>query len=196
MIIKTFCGGYDNNFAYLVIEGKECALIDPAVPAEEVLNYIKENGLELKFVIVMHSHYDHTIELDKYREKGIDLMGNKQLKIKLNKKIDDGDLLNLGAITMKVIYTPGHTPDGICILIENNLFTSDTLFVEGCGRTDLEGGDTELLWESLERLQQLSNDTIIYPGHDYGPTKTSTIGQEKENNRYFMKTKAEFLEYR
>ncbi len=188
MIIKTFQGGYDNNFAYLIIAGKECALIDPAVPAEEVLNYVQENGLELKFVVIMHSHFDHTIDLDKY---GVPLYGHRLLK--LDKKLEDGDVLELGVLQLKVIHTPGHIQDAICILVENNLFTSDTLFVGGCGRTDLEGGDTELLWESLQKLQNLPDETIIYPGHDYGKTKTSTIGEEKNSNRFFNKSKEEFL---
>ena len=193
MQIKTFQGGYDNNFAYLVIEGKECILIDPSVPADAVLDYVKENDLELKFVIVMHSHFDHTVDLDKY---GVELYGHSALKIKIDKKISEDDMLKLGELQMKVIHTPGHTPDAICILIKDKLFTSDTLFVEGCGRTDLEGGDTALLWESLQKLQALPNETIVYPGHDYGSTKTSTIGREKMNNRFFNKVKEEFFDAR
>ena len=193
MQIKKFQGGYDSNFAYLIIEGKECALIDPSVPSNEVLDYINENNLQLKFVVVMHGHFDHTVELQKY---GCESYGHSLLKIKINNNIEDGDILSLSSLRFKVIYTPGHTQDAICILIENNLFTSDTLFVEGCGRTDLEGGNTEQLWESLEKLKQLPDNTIIYPGHDYGSTKTSTIGKEKENNRFFNKTKEEFLAIR
>ncbi|HLC88619.1 MAG TPA: MBL fold metallo-hydrolase [Candidatus Nanoarchaeia archaeon] len=185
MHIKTFCGGYDHNFAYLAIEGKEGALIDPAVLAEEVLDYAKENGLELKFIVVMHSHFDHTVDLDRYKEKGILLYGHKSLKIKLDERIDDGDLLKLGTKQMKVIHTPGHTPDAICLLLDNNLFTSDTLFVGGCGRTDLAGGNPGQLRQSLNKLKLLPENTVIYPGHDYGETRTSTIGKEKQSNIYF-----------
>tara|TARA_Y100000310_G_C20470730_1_gene709895 strand:- start:4 stop:537 length:534 start_codon:yes stop_codon:yes gene_type:complete len=177
MKIKTFQGGYDSNFAYLIIEGKECVLIDPSVPALEVLDYVKENGLTLKFIVVMHSHFDHTVDLDKY---GVPKYGHPLLK--LDQEVKDGEILEFG---MKIIYTPGHTPDAICILIDNKLFTSDTLFVEGCGRTDLEGGNKEQLMESLQKLKQLPDETEVYPGHDYGSIPVSTIKREKENNPHF-----------
>ncbi|MBU0460708.1 MAG: MBL fold metallo-hydrolase [Nanoarchaeota archaeon] len=185
MIIKTFQGGYDNNFAYLIIENNQCALLDPAVPAETILNYIQENNLTLKFIVIMHSHFDHTVDLDKYRKQGILLYGHPSTKIEIDQKIEDKDILELGSLKLKVIHTPGHTPDAICILIDNKLFTSDTLFVECCGRTDLEGGDANQLKQSLNKLKQLPDDTMIYPGHDYGSTKTSTIGKEKHNNPHF-----------
>ena len=185
MQIKTFCGVYDHNFSYLIIEGKECALIDPAVPAVEILNYVNENGLRLKFIVIMHSHFDHLVDLLKYRKEGISWYGHQDLKIKVDKTIEDGNLIYLGKIQMKVMHTPGHTPDAICLLLDNHLFTSDTLFVGGCGRTDLPGGNSDQLKRSLNRLQQLSDSVIIYPGHDYGSTKTSTIKKEKQNNPYF-----------
>ena len=185
MEIITFCGGYDHNFAYLIIDRKECVLIDPSVLADEILDYVTENGLELKFVVVMHSHFDHIVDLEKYKEKGIKIYGYKLLRIRVDKKIDDGDLLKLEKVQMKVIHTPGHTPDAICLLIENNLFTSDTLFVGCCGRTDLAGGNPGQLKTSLNKLKLLPVDTVIYPGHDYGETKTSTLRIEKQNNIYF-----------
>lgn len=128
----------------------------------------------------MHSHFDHVVDLDRYREKGILLYGHKLLNIKTDKKINDGDWLKLGLVQMKIIHTPGHAPDAICLLIDNHLFTSDTLFVGGCGRTDLEDGSPEQLKRSLSKLKRLPENTIIYPGHDYGETKTSTIGKEKK----------------
>jgi len=185
MQIKTFLGGYDNNFAYLIIDGKECALIDPSVLADEILDYVAENGLGLKFVVVMHSHFDHIVDLERYRERSIQLYGHKLLKIRIDKKIDDGDVLKLVTIQMKVIHTPGHTPDAICLLIEDKLFTSDTLFVGGCGRTDLAGGNPGQLKASLNKLKLLPENTVIYPGHDYGETKTSTLRIEKQNNPFF-----------
>ncbi len=191
MDIITFCGGYDNNFAYLVIDGKEGALIDPSVLADEILEYVDENGLELKFIVVMHSHFDHIVDLDRYREKGIKIYGHKLLKMKLDQKMDEGDLIELGRVQMKVRHTPGHTPEAICLSIEGdknatpNLFTSDTLFVGCCGRTDLTGGNPGQLRISLNKLKLLPENTVIYPGHDYGETKTSTIGNEKRNNPYF-----------
>ncbi len=96
--------------------------------------------------------------------------------------LKDDKTLQLGEITFDVIHTPGHTPGGICLHVQGNLFTGDTLFVGDSGRTDLPGGDRPTLGKSIRRLMQLPDDTIIWPGHDYGPTPTSTIGWEKRNN--------------
>jgi glyoxylase-like metal-dependent hydrolase (beta-lactamase superfamily II) len=90
--------------------------------------------------------------------------------------------LQVGAITFKVIHTPGHTPGGICLYAEGNLFTGDTLFVGDSGRTDLKGGHRPTLGASIRRLMTLPDDTVVWPGHDYGPSPSSTIGWEKRHN--------------
>jgi glyoxylase-like metal-dependent hydrolase (beta-lactamase superfamily II) len=98
---------------------------------------------------------------------------------------------------VKVIHTPGHTRDSVCFLVEKKLFTGDTLFVGECGRTDMPGSDAGALFESLfTRLMKLPDDTEVYPGHDYGPRPTSTIGAEKKNNYTLQpRTKEEFIEF-
>ena len=196
MQIKTFKGGYDDNFTYVIYNDKECIIIDPAVKAKEVLTFIEENNLQAKFVVVMHSHFDHIVELDKYREKGIPIYAHESNKIDCDKKLKDNDVLNFLGVNIKVLHTPGHIYDAICLLINNWLFTSDTLFVEGCGRVDLQGSDPELMVKTLERLKTLPDETKVFPGHDYGSTETSTIGREKKNNKFLLMNHDEFIRVR
>jgi glyoxylase-like metal-dependent hydrolase (beta-lactamase superfamily II) len=98
---------------------------------------------------------------------------------------DSGDRIQLGEIEVETIHTPGHTPGSQCFLLGNRLVAGDTLFVRGCGRVDLPGGDPEQMYFSLtQRLARLPDDTVLYPGHDYGPAPTSTLGEEREANLY------------
>jgi glyoxylase-like metal-dependent hydrolase (beta-lactamase superfamily II) len=96
--------------------------------------------------------------------------------------LSDGDTLEVGRIVFQVVHTPGHTPGGICLSAEGQLFTGDTLFVGDSGRTDLPGGDRPTLAASIRRLMTLPENTVVWPGHDYGPTPSSTLGWEKRHN--------------
>jgi len=112
-------------------------------------------------------------------------------------RVKDGDTISIGEIKGKIIHTPGHTPGGMCILFDTKLITGDSLFVEGCGRVDFEGGNVDQMWESLQKLKALDETIEVYPGHDYGSIKHSTIKHEKEHNRFMLcKTKEEFLKKR
>jgi hydroxyacylglutathione hydrolase len=193
MKIKTFLGGYDHNFTYVVYNESKCCVIDPAISAQEVLSFVKENGLEVAFVVFLHSHFDHIVDLDKYRSAGIPIYGHESTKIVVDKGLKEGGTIGFGDVKFDVLHTPGHCFDCLCLKLGDKLFTSDTLFVEGCGRVDLEGSEPEKMVETLERLKNLPDNTIFYPGHDYGSTETSTIGREKENNRFFRMNKEEFL---
>jgi glyoxylase-like metal-dependent hydrolase (beta-lactamase superfamily II) len=100
-------------------------------------------------------------------------------------KLQDGNVLEVGTLEIRVIHTPGHTPGSVCFLVNGNLFTGDTLFVGAVGRTDLTGASLDTLLDSLERkLLPLPPETIVWPGHDYGETPTSTIGREMKENPY------------
>lgn len=196
MEIKTFKGGYDNNFTYIIHNNKKAAIIDPAVPAQEIFDYVKDKELEIQFVVIMHSHFDHLVDLEKYRKLAIPIYGHESSKVMLDKKLKDNEIISFDNFKFRVLHVPGHRYDCLCLLIENNLFTSDTLFVEGCGRVDLPGSEPEVMFETLERLKQLPDNTTIYPGHDYGSTATSTLGKEKKNNRFLKMDKEEFLKDR
>jgi len=117
--------------------------------------------------------------------------GNKDISV------DDGDILKLGTTSIKAIYTPGHTQDGICLLVDGKLLTGDTLFVGECGRTDLAGSSVEDMYHSLlGKLLQLDDSIEVYPGHDYGATPSSTIGIERRTNYTLEKrTLEEFFEF-
>jgi glyoxylase-like metal-dependent hydrolase (beta-lactamase superfamily II) len=188
MIIKQLEIGYMDNFCYIVgcEKTRKALVIDPGRDVDLIVSVAEKQGLEIETIVNTHTHGDHTA-------------GNAELKSLTGSKIiihaldaagyhtadvllKDEKTLQLGEITFDIIHTPGHTPGGICLYAQGNLFTGDTLFVGDSGRTDLPGGDRPTLGESIRRLTQLPDDTIIWPGHDYGPTPTSTIGWEKRHN--------------
>ncbi len=196
MNIKSFKGGYDNNFTYVIDNGDECFILDPAIPFEDIIDYIKKNGFVLKFVVFLHSHFDHILDLDRYREKGIPIYGHESTPIGVQKKLKDNDVIGIKEVNLKVLHTPGHKFDAICLYGDGKLFTSDTLFVEGCGRVDLPGAEPGKMVDTLEKLRNLPDETVVYPGHDYGSTETSTIGREKQHNRFFKMSKETFMDER
>jgi glyoxylase-like metal-dependent hydrolase (beta-lactamase superfamily II) len=188
MIIKQLEIGYMDNFCYIVgcEKTRKALVIDPGRDVDQIVSAAEKQGLEIETIVNTHAHGDHTA-------------GNEELKSLTGAKIiihaldaagypaadvllEDEKTLQLGEITFDVIHTPGHTPGGICLHAQGNLFTGDTLFVGDSGRTDLPGGDRPTLGESIRRLTQLPDDTIIWPGHDYGPSPTSTIAWEKRHN--------------
>ncbi len=188
MIIKQIATGYMDNFSYIVgCENTRQALaVDPGPDVDRIVSVAEKESLEIVTIVNTHGHGDHTA-------------GNAKLKARTGAQIIihelDGDRypdadvrltdeksLQLGEITFDVIHTPGHTPGGICLHAAGNLFTGDTLFVGDSGRTDLAGGNRPILGKSICRLMKLPDHTVVWPGHDYGPTPSSTIGWEKRNN--------------
>jgi len=188
MIIDQLAVGYMDNFCYIVgcNKSRKALVVDPGHGVDQIVATADKRGLVIETIVNTHAHGDHTA-------------GNAELKSRTGAKIiihaldaagyptadvllKDEQSLQLGDITFDVIHTPGHTPGGICLYGQGNLFTGDTLFVGDSGRTDLPGGHRPTLGKSIRRLMQLPDDTIIWPGHDYGPTPTSTIGWEKRNN--------------
>jgi hydroxyacylglutathione hydrolase len=188
MIIKQIEVGYLDNFSYLIgcKRSRQALIIDPGPDAQKLVDMAVQENLEIKMIVNTHGHDDHTV-------------GNHQLKALTDAKIiihgkdadrypsadlflKDENQIRLGELVFDVIHTPGHTPGGICLYALGNLFTGDTLFVGDSGRTDLPGGDRPTLGASIRKLMQLPDETIVWPGHNYGPTSTSTIGWEKRNN--------------
>ncbi len=144
----------------------------------------------------MHSHGDHIVELEVYRENNVPLLAHSSMKVKVNQVLEEGDTVKVGKISFSVMHTPGHRFDCICLYREGHLFTSDTLFVHGVGRVDFEGSDPEVMLETLDRLKSLPDNTVVYPGHDYGPTPRSTIGEEKVKNHFLSMSREEFMRNR
>jgi hydroxyacylglutathione hydrolase len=192
---------HGDNFSYIIADEatKEAAVVDSSFNASEIIKILKANNLQLKYVINTHGHSDHTAgdtELRSlFRAK---LVAYKQQKADLDVPVEDGAVLCIGSIPIKVIYTPGHTQDSICLLVGNGkLLTGDTLFVGECGRTDLPGGNSKRMYESLfNKIAKLSDDVEVYPGHDYGNSPSSTIGEEKRLN-YTLQPRSlkQFIEF-
>jgi len=192
---------HGDNFSYVIGDEstKEAAVVDPSYNADEVAKTIKNLQLTLKYIINTHGHTDHTAGNTELQQAyGAKIVAHKQSRTNPDLKIDDGDVLKVGAIHIKVIYTPGHTVDSVCLLVnDEKLLTVDTLFVGECGRTDLPGGDAKSMYESLfKKLLKLNDGVEIYPGHDYGSTPSSTIAAEKRSN-YTLKPRSlkEFIEF-
>ena len=169
-IERLIVGRLETN-CYLVISDKELAVIDPGDEIKKVLAAIRKENITPKFIINTHYHFDHTyysLEIKK-------IIGGKVLfhraeqdyiDFKADQLLDDGDKVKIGKIILKVIYTPGHTSGSICLLGDNFIFTGDTLFENGCGRTDLPGGSDKAMQKSLKKLAKIIKlGMVIYPGH-------------------------------
>lgn len=178
---------HGDNFIYLIADEAthEAAVVDSSYNAGEINRLLKAENLTLKYIINTHGHSDHTAGNQELRAAyNAKIAAYKSSKADVNLKLDEGDTLSVGSIHMKVIYTPGHTPDSICLLVNSKkVLTGDTLFVGECGRTDLPGGNSRSMYDSLfNKLLKLSDDVEVYPGHDYGKTPCSTIGEERRSN--------------
>lgn len=195
-------------FCYLVYDESsgEGIMIDPAGDELRLIRLIQEHGVKLRYIVNTHGHPDHT-EANEALKKATgaqvvmhalddEYFQRPEVKVMVGSmgfetappadvRVQDGDELSFGNITMKFLHTPGHTPGACCILIGGNLFTGDTLFVGAVGRTDLPGGSFEQLIQSLkEKILPLPPDTIVWPGHDYGDQPRSTVQHEAETNPY------------
>jgi hydroxyacylglutathione hydrolase len=192
---------HSDNFSYIIADKatREAAVVDSSFNAGELIRVLKAENLALKYVINTHGHSDHTAGnselLTVFNAKTV---AHKLSRINADVKVDDGDTINVGNVTIKVIYTPGHTPDGICLLVDNTkLLTGDTLFIGECGRTDLPGGNSRSLYDSLfNKLLKLDDAVEVYPGHDYGPKPYSTIGEQRRTNYVLQpRSLAEFIAF-
>ena len=208
MDIEQMKVGYMDVFCYIVScpVKKEALVIDPAGNEEDIVERINQNGLILKYIVNTHGHADHTCGNAKMKDlTGAEIIMHeeddklfnspegqimaRQMGFALSPHADifvkDGDEISAGDVTLKVIHTPGHSPGGICLLGDGNLFTGDTLFVGAIGRTDLPGASYEDFMDSINRkLMTLPEETIVWPGHDYGDRPSSTIGIEKWSNPF------------
>jgi hydroxyacylglutathione hydrolase len=191
---------HSDNFTYIIAdeETREAAVVDSSYNADEIIRTIKTQKLQLKYIINTHRHSDHTAGNTELQSIfGAKIVAHKQSKMHSDLSVDENEILTVGKISVKIIYTPGHTDDSICLLVDDQkLFTGDTLFVGECGRTDFPGGNTKNMYESLNRLQKLNDNIEVYPGHDYGLKPSSTIGAEKKSN-YTLQPRSlkEFIEF-
>ena len=208
MIIKQIMLGEDQVFCYILAceRSGKAIIIDPCGEEDKLLAIIRELQLQPVYIVNTHCHPDHTCgnAITKeatgaeivMHEADIALLADPDAAEYFNRHgfapspaadipVGDGDILNFGDCQAEIIHTPGHSPGSICLYTDGNLFTGDSLFVGAAGRVDVPGGDFNTLIESLSnKLATLPDETVIWPGHDYGESKTSTIGREKQENPY------------
>ncbi len=178
---------HGDNFSYIIADEntKEAAVVDSSYNANAIIDLLKNKKFNLKYVINTHGHSDHTAGnhelISVFAAK---IVAYKSSKANFDVAVVDGEVLTVGDVSVKIIYTPGHTADSMCLLVNNTkLLTGDTLFVGECGRTDFPGGNSRSMYDSLfNKLSKLDDNIEIYPGHDYGITPSSTIGEEKKTN--------------
>ena len=205
--IKTFDVGPMANIIYIITDNKskESAIIDPAWDMSEVYKYIGENNLILKKILLTHSHHDHINAIDEILiSHDLEIHINKKEKVFWKKEYDSfvinhgGDTIKLGETEIRSLHTPGHTPGSTCYHIGDDLIAGDTLFVFGCGRCDLHGGNPEEMFNTLKDIKMsLDPKTIILPGHNYSIKRESTLQEEIQGNP-FMKFNNlnKFIDYR
>jgi hydroxyacylglutathione hydrolase len=198
MIFYQIEAGGDRNFAYLIAdaEGGKAALFDPPPDPARYAALVAKHRLEVTFIIVTHGHGDHTSGVRRTRQAtGARVVAHAMNPVGADLRVDDGDTLALGALTLRFIHTPGHTDDSICVLAGDKLITGDTLFVGKVGGTDFGEGARKEYGSLHEKLMMLEDDVEIYPGHNYGVAPSSTIGHERRTNPFLLRDSFEsFLE--
>ena len=188
MIFKQLFDTKSSTYTYLISSGKgrEALIIDPV--KENVGDYIKLlNELDLKLVKVIdtHIHADHVTGASKLKDitKCSTIMGAHSPAETVEIKVKDDEYINLDNLKIRAMYTPGHTSDSYSFLMDNYLFSGDTLLINGTGRTDFQNGSSKDAYNSIfNRLLKLPEETFLYPAHDYKGQKVSTIGKERKNN--------------
>ena len=185
------------NFSYILEdeETEEAIIIDPSWDLENIEQAINRNDLKIKYIVNTHHHFDHTLGNEAMAKlTGAKIIQHEASELKHDLTVTDGDKITFGDSELSIIHTPGHSKDGICLVGDGKIFSGDTLFVGNCGRVDLPGGSSKELYRSLfEIISNLDDNLVLYPGHNYGPTPTSTLGKEKATNFVMQKrTEQEF----
>lgn len=196
------------NFSYLIGDrhSGEAMMVDPAYDVGGLLDLLDGDGMRCAGVLATHFHPDHVGgSLMGYRIEGVtDVLERVQVAVHVQKaeapwvqratgigaadlvEHDSGDVVSVGAIDIELVHTPGHTPGSQCFFVDGRLVSGDTLFLDGCGRTDLPGGDPEQMYESLTtRLARFGDDTVLFPGHLYSPEPWATMGETRNRNYVF-----------
>jgi glyoxylase-like metal-dependent hydrolase (beta-lactamase superfamily II) len=205
------------NFVYAIgdRETGEAVLVDPAYAVDDLVDVVEADGMRVTGVLATHYHPDHvggsmmghTIEgvaalLDRC-QCPVHVQSDEAPWVERTTGVTTdlvrhaaGDTVMVGGVPIQLIHTPGHTPGSQCFLVEGRLVSGDTLFLEGCGRTDLPGSDPELMFESLQRLAGLPDDTIVYPGHMYSMPSSGTMAALRTDNYVFKpKTKEAWMQW-
>lgn len=205
--IHTLELGPMENFVYLIHDHAthRAAVVDPAWEVSEVIDLAEKQGVTITDILLTHSHHDHINGikgvLEKYDAQLHLMKAEAQFwghYLDLPTLHYGGDTIALGKTPIRILHTPGHTPGSACYLLDGNVITGDTLFVFGCGRCDLKGGDPEEMFHTLKNLgAKLPAQTVIHPGHNYGEMLISTLEEQIEGNPFMHFDKlADFVHYR
>jgi len=204
------------NFVYAIgdRETGECLLVDPAYSVHELVALVGADGMTVTGALATHYHADHVGGT----MMGFSIQGVRELLTEVGVKVhvqkaevdyvkkvtglsdtdlvahDPGDTVTIGGIPIELVHTPGHTPGSQCFLVDGKLVSGDTLFLDGCGRTDLPGSNVEQMYESLQRLAKLPDETVVFPGHQYHPAPFGSIAAVKAQNYvYKPRTREQWL---
>ena len=192
------------NFAYLIGDRQtgDCVVVDPAYAAGDLVDVLEDDGLHLSGVLVTHHHPDHVGgSMMGFELKGLaELLERVSVPVHVNSQEaqfvsritgipmsdltshEHGDKVSVGAIDIELLHTPGHTPGSQCFLLDGRLVAGDTLFLEGCGRTDFPGGDSDEIFRSLQKIAQLPDDPTVFPGHWYSLEPSASLSEVKRSN--------------
>ena len=206
LILEQIQIGPMQNFTYLVgsKRTREVVVIDPAWDIEALMNIVQERGYILNAALLTHYHPDHCGgSFGKNKVQGVaELLASNPVKIYAHKleadgvkkvtgisdedmvKVESGDRLKVGDVDVEFLHTPGHTPGSQCFRIKHTLVSGDTLFTNGCGRVDLPGSNSEDMFNSIQKLAALPDETILLPGHNYGDAPTASMADTKRVNTY------------
>jgi glyoxylase-like metal-dependent hydrolase (beta-lactamase superfamily II) len=201
------------NFAYLIgdRETGEALIVDPAYAVGDLVAALEADGMRLSGVLATHHHPDHVGgSMMGFSLPGLaELLAIKQVPVHVNAteadwvarttevsagdlvRHDHDDLLEVGAIPIRLLHTPGHTPGSQCFLLEDRLVAGDTLFLQGCGRTDFPGGDSEAIYHSLQSLAALPGDPVVFPGHQYSAEPQAPLSEVRASNMVFRASSLE-----
>jgi len=176
-----------DNYSYLVFcpETLQGVAVDPSMRPERLLDEARAREITLTMLLNTHGHHDHSAGNPVIQEKtGVKLAAHSADLPQADISLEDGSTVAVGQGQLQVWHTPGHTPGSLVFSTGKAIISGDTLFVSRCGRADLPGSNVEDLYNSLERLKQLPPETRVFPGHNYGPTPSSTIAWELANNSF------------
>lgn len=192
--------GQMRNFGYLIGDptSKTAAVIDPSFDARILQKAAANNGYAIDLILNTHHHPDHVFDNERLAdETGAKVAAHRLSMVRKDVVLEDGQVVPIGDLKVKVVHTPGHSPDSCCFIVGGHVFTGDCLFVGDCGRVDLPGSNVEEMYDSLfNQIRRMEDDLVVCPGHHYGPTLTSTIGREKQTN-YVLRPRSleEFVEF-
>ena len=191
MLFEQIDAGGDRNYSYLIADEQKrvCAVVDPGYDTSKLEARVRELGYTVTHIFNTHTHHDHIAGNDVFHTGDVKLAAYKEAKVNPDIPLDHGDEVRVGDIPVKILFTPGHYLDSICLLAEDKLITGDTLFVGCIGGTGRGGSSAENQFHSLfEIILKLDDAVEIYPGHDYGEQPSSTVGNERTNNPFMQRT--------